>query len=137
MNVDCFLDTNILVYAATGLGADERKRQRALDILEEAEFGTSGQVLQEFFVVVTRKVKSPLSPFDAAEWIDRLALRPVVPIDAGLVKHAIEISQRYQISHWDAAIVAAAQALEAAVLYTEDLHHGQTYGSVRAVNPFT
>lgn len=136
MNVDFFLDTNIPVYAATGHGADEMKRQRALDILEAAEFGTSGQVLQEFFVVVTRKVKRPLSPFDAAEWIDRLALRPVVPIDAGLVKLAIEISRRYQISHWDAAIIAAAQTLEAPVLYTEDLHHGQTYGSVRAVNPF-
>jgi predicted nucleic acid-binding protein len=136
MNASCFLDTNILVYAATGHGDDERKRQRALDVLEEAEFGTSGQVLQEFFVTVTRKVKRPLSVPDAAEWIDRVALRPVIPIDTGLVKHAISISGKYQVSHSDAAIIAAAQSLEAPVLYTEDLNHGQAYGSVRAINPF-
>lgn len=136
MNASCFIDTNVLVYAATGHGTDEMKRQRVLDVLEEAEFGTSGQVLQEFFVTVTRKVKKPLSALDAAEWIDRLALRPVIPIDAGLVKYAIKISGQYQISSWDAAIIAAAQSLEAPVLYTEDLNHGQLYESVRVINPF-
>ncbi len=136
MNASCFLDTNIIVYAATGHGADEMKRQRGLDVLEDAEFGTSGQVLQEFFVTVTRKVKKPLSVLDAAEWIDRIALRPVIPVDAGLVKRAIRISEQYQISHWDAAIIAAAQSLEVPILYTEDLNHGQTYGAVQAINPF-
>ena len=136
MNASCFLDTNVLVYAAAGRGADERKRLCALDLLEEAEFGVSGQVLQEFFVTVTHKAKRPLSRLDAAKWIDRLALRPVVPIDAGIVKLAIHLSERYRLSHWDAAIVAAAKSLEASVLYTEDLNDGQMYGSVRAVNPF-
>lgn len=136
MNASCFLDTNVLVYAAAGRGADDRKRIRALDLLEEAEFGVSGQVLQEFFVSVTHKAKRPLSRIDAAKWIDRLSLRPVVPIDSGLVKLAINLSERYRISHWDAAIVAAAECLEASVLYTEDLNDGQVYGSVKAVNPF-
>jgi len=136
MNASCFMDTNVLVYAAAGRGAEDRKRLRALDLLEEAEFGTSGQVLQEFFVTVTRKIKVPLSRRDAAEWIDRLALRPVIPVDASLVKSAIYLSERFVLSHWDAAIVAAAQALGVSTLYTEDISHGQAYGSVRAVNPF-
>ena len=57
-------------------------------------------------------------------------------IDAGLVKRGAAISARYQISYWDGAILAAAEALGAPVLYSEDLSHGQTYGSVKVVNPF-
>ena len=136
MNASCFLDSNVLVYAAAGRGVHERKRTRALDLLEEAEFGLSGQVLQEFFVSVTHKAEKPLSRTDAAEWIARLSLRPVVPINSGLVMLAIRLGERYRISHWDAAIVAAAECLEASILYTEDLNDGQMYGSVKAVNPF-
>jgi len=136
MNAECFMDTNVLVYAAAGRGDDEWKRQRALALLDPAEFGTSGQVLQEFFVTVTRKAKVPMPAAEAAEWIDRLASRPVVPVDADLVRSAIGIGARYGISHWDAAIVAAAEFLRAPVLYSEDLNHGQSYGAVRVVNPF-
>lgn len=46
------------------------------------------------------------------------------------------MSERFQLSYWDGAIVAAAQELGAETLYTEDLNHGQVYGSVRAINPF-
>ncbi len=48
----------------------------------------------------------------------------------------IEASIRHEISYWDGAIIAAAESLGASILYTEDLNHGQHYGSVRAVNPF-
>ena len=136
MNVECFFDTNVLVYAVGRLAADEPKRQRALELLMPANFGTSGQVLQEFFVTVTRKIKKPLSTEHAAEWIDRLAIRPVVAIDEDIVKSAIGISRRHRISYWDAAILAAAERLGAPILYTEDLNHDQVYGSVRVVNPF-
>jgi predicted nucleic acid-binding protein len=136
MTVECFLDTNILLYAAAGRGPDEGKRQRALDILEGAEFGTSAQVLQEFFVNATRKMKVPLTVLEAAEWIDRLVLRPVAPTDETLIKSAIGLSTRYQVSYRDAAVVAASLSLDAAVLYSEDLNHGQYYDKVRVVNPF-
>ena len=53
-----------------------------------------------------------------------------------LIKVAIEISWRYRISYWDGAILAAAERLGAEVLYTEDLNHGQAYGTVRVINPF-
>ena len=49
---------------------------------------------------------------------------------------SIEIARRYQISYWDAAIIAAAGELGATILYTEDLNHGQAYGTVTAINPF-
>jgi predicted nucleic acid-binding protein len=61
MSVECFLDTNVLVYAAAGRGTDEKKRQVALTLIEKEEFGISAQVLQEFYVTVTRKIEVPLS----------------------------------------------------------------------------
>ncbi len=57
-------------------------------------------------------------------------------IDSALVKTAAAVSARYSISYWDGAIVAAAEALGTPILYTEDLNHGQAYGSVTAINPF-
>ena len=61
---------------------------------------------------------------------------PCVPADAAPVRHGAEIAQRYRISYWDGAIIAAAEGLRAHTLYTEDLGHGQLQGSVRVVNPF-
>lgn len=136
MTVECFLDTNVVVYAAAGRGADEWKRRRALDILEQADFGLSGQVLQEFYVTVTAKARVRLAARDAAEWVERLSLRPVAAIDEGVVKEAISLSVRYQISYWDAALIAAARSLDTRVLYTEDLNHGQSYADVQVLNPF-
>jgi len=136
MIVSCLLDTNVLVYAAAGRGPEEWKRIRAFEIMEAADFGTSAQVLQEFYVTVTRRARTPLEPREAAEWIERLALRPVAVIDDGLAKQAINLSVRYQVSYWDAAVIAAALNLGAPVLYSEDLNHGQSYGDVQVLNPF-
>ena len=61
MPVDCFLDTNILVYAAAGRKTEEEKWRLALELIDSTDFGLSAQVLQEFYVTVTRKVKSPLA----------------------------------------------------------------------------
>jgi predicted nucleic acid-binding protein len=136
MNADCFIDTNILVYAAAARGEETWKRLKAFEVLDKSRFATSSQVLQEFFVTVTRKMKSPMSAEDALLWIERVAERPVVPIDTELVMRAISITDRFAISYWDAAIVAAAENVDAPILYTEDLNDGQLYGTVRAVNPF-
>lgn len=116
----------------------EVKRKRANELVLEEPFGISGQVLAEFFANVTsaRKSEKPLSPLEALEWIERLSLQPCVPVDSTVVRNGIRISQRYQISYWDGAILAAAETLSAETLYTEDLNHGQFYGSVRVINPF-
>lgn len=136
MSVECFVDTNVLVYAAAGRDAEETKRQRALALIENEDFALSAQVLQEFYVTVTRKIEVPISAEQALEWIEQLASFPCLAVDVSLVKIAIEISERYQISYWDGAIVAAAELLGAKTLYSEDLSHDQQYGSVRVCDPF-
>jgi predicted nucleic acid-binding protein len=137
MTVRSFLDTNILVYAAIGAGKDEPKKKRAMELVESLDFGTSAQVLQEFFVTVVRKASRPLSAAQALEWIEQWTAFPCQAIDHQLVRIAIERSERFMISYWDAAILAAAEALGADTVYSEDLNDGQQYGRVRVVNPFS
>lgn len=137
MNADVFLDTNVLVYAATGAGRDDRKRVRALDLIDSEDFGTSAQVLQEFFVTVVRKAHRPLTPAQALEWIEQFTAFPCQPVDHQLVRVAIEYSERFEISYWDGAILAAAEALGAHTVFSEDLSAGQRYGRVRVINPFS
>jgi predicted nucleic acid-binding protein len=137
MTASVFLDTNVLVYAAVGTGRDERKRERALALVESADFGTSAQVLQEFYVTVVKKAARPLLPIQALEWIEQWTAFPCQAIDHQLVRIAIELSKRYAVSYWDAAILAAAEALGAETVYSEDLNDGQHYGRVRVVNPFS
>ena len=137
MNAKVFFDTDVLVYAAVGTGKDESKRKRALDLIQSEDFGTSAQVLQEFFVTVVRKALRPLSAAQALEWIEQWAAFPCQPIDRELVQIAVGLSERFTISYWDAAILAAAEALGSRIVYSEDLNDGQQYGEVRVINPFS
>lgn len=136
MSVECFLDTNILVYAAASGDGEQDKRQTALRLIDEADFGLSAQVLQEFYVTVVRKAEIPMTPVQALEWLEQFRVFPCADIDANLVMIAVEISERYRISYWDGAILAAAESLEAPILYSEDLNDQQLYGPVRVINPF-
>src|SRR5665213_1344064 len=137
MTVKVFFDTNVLVYAALGTGKHERKRKRALELIGSKDFGTSAQVLQEFFVTVAKKASRPLTAVQALEWIEQWMAFPCQAVDHQLVRIAIEQSERYAISYWDAAILVAAEALGAHKVYSEDLNDGQRYGQVRVVNPFS
>ena len=136
MNVECFFDTNVLVYEASTSAEDVRKRNTALDLIRTKDFGLSAQVLQEFYVTVTRKFRVPLEPPAATALLESYRALPLALIDYPLITSGIEVSLRYGISYWDGAIVAAAESLGAAALFTEDLGHGQRYGSIRVVNPF-
>jgi len=136
MTVRCFVDTNVLIYAAAGRDDAPAKYARANDIVQHEAIGLSSQVLQEFFVNVVHKPATPLGVRAAFGWIERLAAFPCIAIDASLVMIAIGVSERYRISYWDAAIIAAAERLGAPVVYSEDFNHGQSYGSVRVLNPF-
>lgn len=135
MTVETFIDTNILAYAAQK-ELDDNKRAIAFNLVSESRFGISAQVLQEFYVTVIRKIRIPLSSEEAMAWLDWLGRFPCVNVDASLVRSGVAVSQRYQISYWDGAIIAAAELLGAEILYTEDLNHEQIYGSVQVVNPF-
>jgi predicted nucleic acid-binding protein len=136
MSVECFLDTDVLVYAVSSAEPELAKSRKALELVQRSDFGLSAQVLQEFYVTVTRKIRKPLKPELAVALMEQYRVFPLVATDYPLIVSAVELALRYGISYWDGAIVAAAEALEAKVLYTEDLSHGQLYGSVRAVNPF-
>ena len=136
MAAERFLDTNVLVYAALGRRDAPEKQRRARDLMARGPFATSTQVLQEFFVTATRKSAKPLSPAEALEWVELVGEQPCVTVDRTLIAVATELSARYRISYWDAAILAAAERAGAAILCTEDLNHGQCYGAVRAENPF-
>lgn len=132
---DVFLDTNVLLYAALGSVDEPAKYERAVELLT-TRFGTSGQVLAEFYVNAQRNGATPLTPEEAQEWVRRLSKKPFQPVDYRVVRAGIEHARRYRISYWDAAVIAAAEQLGARVVYSEDLNHGQTYGSVRVENPF-
>ncbi len=133
---EVFLDTNILVYAALGRDHAGHRWERAREIVLTEDYCTSGQVLAEFYNNVTRKGAPPLSPEKAREWVRTIARKPCQPITPEVVVAGIDLSQRHRISYWDGAIIAAAERLGARVIYSEDLNHGQTYGSVRVENPF-
>ncbi|MCP4899394.1 MAG: PIN domain-containing protein [bacterium] len=136
MSVECFLDTNILVYAVSSVEHETAKKARALELIETSDFGLSMQVMQEFYVTVTRRIAKPLTPEIAVEFLEELRKLPHVVTDYPLIIAGIESSLRFGISYWDGAILAAAARLHAPIIFSEDLSDGQAYGSVRVVNPF-
>lgn len=136
MSVEAFVDTNVLVYATTGAGDELAKREIAVELLKRGNFGLSAQVLQEFFVTVTRKTRLNVAEETAHAWVRALDPVPCVAIDRDLVHYGMALAQRYRVSYWDATIIAAGEALGARTLYSEDFNHGQVYGALRVENPF-
>jgi len=133
-----FFDTNVLVYLFDT--SVPRKKSLAQELLKQAVGEgvalLSTQVLQEFFVVVTRKLSVPLSHEDAGRAVRDLAVLPVVEVDAQMILATIARIRRDQLSFWDGLIVQAALQGGATVLYTEDLSHGQVIESLTIENPF-
>jgi predicted nucleic acid-binding protein len=136
MKIDCFLDTNVLIYAATAKEADPYKHGVARDLIDQKVFGISCQILTEFYVNVAHKKKVSLPEDEIDEWFYFLEQYPRVNVDFDLVRLGMTYAKRYQINYYDAAIIAAAERLGITLLYTEDLQHDQLYGSVRVENPF-
>ena len=134
-----FFDTNVLVYLFDGDAPPKRKQAQGL-LQKHAEAGDlllSTQVLQEFYVTVTRKLARPLSAEAAADAVSAFAELPLVQIDSKLILAAIHRSRGSQLSFWDALIVQAAIEGNANTLYSEDMQHGQMFDGLRVVNPFS
>lgn len=132
-----FVDTNILVYAATPLsGPDATKSELARRLIREQDIVLSTQVLQEFYWAATRPHKLGLVHAEAMVWIDIFKRFPVQSVTLSVVEDALYLCAGYQISYWDAAIVAAARHANCRVVISEDLNHGQLYGGVVVQNPF-
>jgi predicted nucleic acid-binding protein len=134
--VEVFLDSNVVLYALADEPSEQSKRDRVAEILATAQFGISYQVLMEIWVTATRKFKRPVAEDKVLRFIENLLEFPCVEGSAGLYRQAALVSRRYDIHPYDAAIVAAARELEAPMLYSEDLNHGQVYAGVQLVNPF-
>ncbi|WP_047865494.1 PIN domain-containing protein [Rubrobacter aplysinae] len=134
-----FVDTNVLVYAYD-LSAGE-KHERARKMVEELWRTRTGcisvQVLQEFFVNVTRKIPKPLSTAQAKEIVSDLGHWKMHSPSARDVVEAIDLHERLSLSFWDGMILRSAASLGCTVLYTEDLNTGQSYDGIRTENPFS
>ena len=133
-----FVDTNILVYAHDETAGEKRDRARSVlaELWESGEGCLSVQVLQEFFVTVTRKVPKPLDSVSAAAIVADLSLWRAHSPGPGDVLSAIDSHRRLDISFRDAMIVCSAASLGCGILYSEDLNPGQEYEGVRVRNPF-
>ena len=133
-----FIDSNILVYAYDLSAGD--KHRAAKELIERMWIDHSGclsvQVLQEFYVSVTRKVARPLEAEMAASIILDLARWKVCVPDAGDVLAAISIQQKYHLSFWDAMIIQTALAASCQVVWSEDLSANMTYEGLKVQNPF-
>jgi len=133
-----FVDTNILVYAHDLDAGD--KHGLAVDMVSKLWESRSGvlstQVLQEFYVTLTRKVSSPLSQLEARKLVQKYSNWHVVLNDPSIISQASEIEESYNLSFWDALIVSAAYSQNVPTILTEDLSHGQIIEGISIKNPF-
>jgi predicted nucleic acid-binding protein len=130
-----FLDTNILVYANDH--RDRRKQATAArlvaDCMRQHTGVVSTQVLHEFASVALSKLRQDVS------FVDRRLLQfeslEIVQLTPPLIRRALQFHSLHRIHYWDAAIVAAAEAAQCTLLWSEDFPAGSTYGLLRVENP--
>lgn len=130
-----FVDTNILVYSMDN--NDPIKKEKCRNVLKkigEEHIGViSTQVLQEFYVTATKKLK--VDPFITKNILHSFEHFEIVTITVEIVKEAIDCSILNQISFWDALIMTAAESSKCDQVWTEDLNHGQIVRGVKVHNP--
>lgn len=135
-----FVDTNVIVYAFSEQAFSDSRSEVARDLL--ARLGASNSVrlsthvLLEFTAATLRNATRPETTLATAKAVQVISLWPVFQVDSRAILDAIAVRVKHQLSIWDALIVVSAKRSGAAILYTEDLNHGQTIEGVRIVNPF-
>lgn len=139
MNDRFFLDTNVFVYEVDA--SDRIKCRRAAELIDSAVASKKGvvsyQVVQEFFNVALTRFARPFSLNEAEDYLS-LTFKPILAVHSSprLFLEALQIQTQYRLSWYDSLIVAAAQQAECAILYTEDMQHGQRIGDLKIENPF-
>jgi predicted nucleic acid-binding protein len=132
-----FLDTNIFVYALPSNPSG--KKDRAAELLERAINSGKGVIstVQEFFSVAFRRF-TPRMTFAEAEQYLAATFQPLLVVHSSysLYMEALTLSRRYSLSWYDSLIVSAASESQCRILYSEDLQHGQSFGSLKVQNPF-
>ncbi len=136
MTGKCFIDSNVLVYGQdTRDTAKQRRAQELAAHLVESGLGViSTQVLQEYYVTVTGKLKT--APLQAKAVLKTFSAFEIVQVTPELVEEAVDCSVLHQLSFWDALIVVAADAAGCTTLYSEDFSPGQHLLGMQVVNPF-
>lgn len=130
-----FIDTNILVYSIDQRNEDKKQKARRTlkKIIESHQPVISTQVIKEFYVVSTNKLKA--DPIVVKNIIHNFHNMEIVNNDLELIEQAIDISVISQLSFWDALIIAAAEKANCEFVFSEDLSSGQTYRGVMVINP--
>ena len=126
-----FIDSNVILYLLSG---DVAKADRSEEILADGGV-ISVQVLNEVVSVYRRKLKMPWQEIDAL----LLAVKTfcdIQPLTVASHEKAVEIAKRFQLSFYDANIVASAILSGADVLFSEDMHSGMLIDGIRVLNPF-
>ena len=137
MNAEVFVDTNIFLYSIDDNPAAAEKRDVAREILRAEPWGWSVQVAAEFFVNATSPKRSfRLATELANSLVETWLCFPTAEINAGIVRDAIALHQRFQTSYWDSAILATAKQLGCHTVYSEHLNDQQNYDGVTVINPF-
>ena len=131
-----FLDTNILIYAASGVPADAEKSGVARALVTRTGIAISVQVLQEFYNAARHPKKLAFTHEEAVAYCEKWKRFTVLEPTISLFDDALMLVKRFQISYYDAAILSAARRLKCGVVYSEDLNDGQDYLGVRVRNPF-
>jgi len=137
MTTEVFIDTNVFLYSLSDNPEEKLKAARARQILLNENWGWSVQVAGEFYnVAVSPKRQFRLSGSIAREYVETWLNFPTASISASTVRAALQLSAKFQINYWDAAIIATARELGCPTIYSEDLSDGQDYEGVVVVNPF-
>jgi predicted nucleic acid-binding protein len=136
--VPVFVDANVLVYAEDRDAGDKHLIARDLvaELWRTGDGVLSIQVLQEFFVNVTRKLPRPLRPGEALAIVEQYLTWRVVENTGDLLLAGIRLASDLKVSFWDALVIQAARTARCDRLLTEDLNHGQRIGDLTIVNPF-
>jgi len=138
MTDNIFVDTNILLYSrdASEPGKQAIAAAKLADLWETRAGRLSVQVLNEYFVNVTRKLDPGLSPEEAWDDIEAFSAWDPLPIDMPILTRAFAVQRRYHLSWWDSMIVAAAEAAGCTRILSEDLSHDTSYFGITVENPF-
>lgn len=131
-----FVDTNVLVYAAEERLPSPRKTVIARELLLQRGLVISVQVLNEFVANARHPRKLAFSPEQEDDWLVRFLQFGIAPLTLETFLTAKRLHRSHRISHWDSLILASATEMGCAIVYSEDLSHGQRFGEVQVVNPF-
>ena len=131
-----FIDTNILLYAASNGRSNPEKARLSRQLLRTRAWAVSLQVVQEFHVNATRKIALGISSQHAARVIDELLERAVVETTRELFLRSVALQSRFMLNYWDAAICQAAIQAGFRILFSEDLTSGAVYDRVMVLSPF-